>query len=115
MHIFDDNIQNMARALTLRSTNQQVIASNIANIDTPGYTARKLDFDASLQAAIEQVDATPIIEDSAEPALSLDGNNVDLEGELARMDRNKMMYRVTAQLLAAKLKQLNAATQEGSV
>ncbi len=114
MQIFDDNIQTMARAMTLRSTNQQVIASNIANVDTPGYVARKLDFDASLQAAIAQVDATPIIEDSPESALLLDGNNVDLEGELAQMDRNKMMYRVTAQLLAAKLKQLNAAAQESS-
>ena len=70
MTIFDDNIQAMASAMTLRSTNHQVIASNIANVDTPGYVARKLDFDASLQAAIKQANATPIIENLAEPALS---------------------------------------------
>lgn len=45
------NLDFQARALSLRSERQRMIASNIANADTPGYVARDVDFKSALQAA----------------------------------------------------------------
>ena len=46
-----DALDFQAQALTLRSERQRLIASNIANADTPGYQARDMDFAQTLQAA----------------------------------------------------------------
>ena len=46
-----DALDFQAQALTLRSERQRLIASNIANADTPGYLARDMDFAQALQAA----------------------------------------------------------------
>ena len=106
MELFDANIERLERALDLRTRNQNLIASNLANIDTPGYQARRLDFAASMERALEGGDPNPVIGLSPEPAVSLDGNNVDLDRELAEMGRNRTMYQLTAQILAARFRQL---------
>ena len=49
-----------AQALTLRAERQRVIASNIANADTPGYQARDLDFSSALKAATDQLPGTQL-------------------------------------------------------
>ena len=48
----DQTLQFHAEALSLRGLRQQVLASNIANADTPGYKARDIDFTKSLQDAV---------------------------------------------------------------
>ena len=47
-----DTLDFQAQALTLRSDRQRLIASNIANADTPGYIARDLDFTKALREAV---------------------------------------------------------------
>lgn len=46
-----DSLNFQAQALTLRSERQRIIASNIANADTPGYQARDMDFAQALKEA----------------------------------------------------------------
>lgn len=106
MELFSQSIENLEHALDMRSTNQRVIAANLANINTPGYQAQRMDFAASMARALDDVDHPEIIGPTGDPAGSLDGNNVDLEGELAAMNRNKTMYSLTAQILAARLRQI---------
>jgi len=105
MNLFPQNLTTLERVMDLRMENQRVIASNLANIDTPGYTAQRLDFEASMQNALESADAPPVIEPSAEPSRSADGNNVDMEVELGQMSRNRILYSVSSQLMASKLRQ----------
>ena len=58
-----DALDFQAQALTLRSERQRLIASNIANADTPGYMARDMNFAKTLQAATgcagRRADASP--------------------------------------------------------
>jgi flagellar basal-body rod protein FlgB len=49
------NLDFQAQALTLRSERQRLLASNIANADTPGFVARDLDFNAALRQATEHL------------------------------------------------------------
>src|SRR6476646_8169475 len=48
----DDYLRFNEAALSLRSQRQQVLASNIANADTPNYKARDIDFASALQGAL---------------------------------------------------------------
>jgi flagellar basal body rod protein FlgB len=84
----------------------------LANIDTPGYTAQKLDFDASMERALQGAENPAVVTLSTEPGRSLDGNNVNLEGELGMLGENKMMYSVTAQILAAKFRQISSIVDQ---
>ncbi|MBC7957734.1 MAG: flagellar basal body rod protein FlgB, partial [Cytophagales bacterium] len=49
------------QALSLRSERQRLIASNIANADTPGYVARDMDFTAALRQATGQMQGAPAL------------------------------------------------------
>ena len=67
--------------LGLQDSRQQLIASNIANADTPGYKAMDIDFAAELRSSLENGQVSPkamYIQDSPQ---GLDGNNVFLASE----------------------------------
>ena len=51
--LFDRQIQFHQTALNLQAHRQQLIASNIANADTPNYKAKDVDFRAALQGALK--------------------------------------------------------------
>jgi flagellar basal-body rod protein FlgB len=90
-----DAIRSALNGLALR---QRVIADNIANVNTPGYHAKKVEFENALAGAVENrsgsTDAT--VRTSLEPT-RLDGNNVNLDHEtLANVDtglRYQLMLR----------------------
>lgn len=107
MKIFDASLDTMQKAMDVRMRNQRVIAANLANVDTPGFKARRLDFEGSMANALRGRLDPAVIERSDAPGQTLDGNNVDLEGELSQLGRNKLMYEVTAQLMAMKFRQLH--------
>lgn len=131
MQIFNETFTTLQKSLDLRMVNSRVIASNLANVDTPGFKASSLDFEASMAKALEQMQTSgadgsaipgadalaksalgsddtmePVIKPTGDAPLSLDGNNVNMETELGKLGENTMMYRLTAQLLAAKLRQI---------
>lgn len=124
MDVNDKTVQALATAINFRQMRQKLIASNIANAETPGYKAKRLDFEKSLQTAldIEGTNSLNTSDDrhfkvggggmaSLEPSIyvdpndvvSDDGNNVDMESEMVKMDENKMMFDTAVQLLNKKL------------
>ena len=52
--IFDKTIQRIEDRLTLNSVNQKLISSNLANIDTPGYSAKGVSFENALRQSLEE-------------------------------------------------------------
>ncbi len=96
-----DTLQFQTQALTLRAERQRLLASNIANADTPGYVARDLDFAAALREATAVTGglAQPAAGDAAVAAerhlryaapsqTNLDGNSVDMDRERASFADN---------------------------
>ena len=69
-------------ALDALSLRQRTIANNIANVNTPGYTAKRLQFEEALADSISRGDGftAATVERSLEPT-KLDGNNVNLDTE----------------------------------
>ena len=114
-----DSLDFHAQALSLRAERQRVIASNIANADTPGYQARDFDFASTLRAATgnsalgqgiaQDVMGTP---GAAQPTLryalpsqtSLDSNTVDMDRERSSFVDNSVKYESTMRFISASVK-----------
>lgn len=114
-----DSLDFHARALTLRAERQQLIASNIANADTPGYHARDFDFSRALREAVGSQAANgvaltthaahiaPASSATAQPNLlyalpsqtNLDRNTVDLDRERAAFADNTVKYEATLRFI----------------
>jgi flagellar basal-body rod protein FlgB len=129
-----ETYQLLAKALDLRARAQESIAGNLANQDTPGYRARRLEFQDALKGAlgadgtlrpastrpghfgatggdaIGKVKGTEqVVRDGAGP----DGNTVTPEEEMARMAENAVMFDAAAQIIGAKYRSLKYVIREG--
>jgi flagellar basal-body rod protein FlgB len=122
----DPTLQAMGSYMTRLSRRQQVVASNIANIDTPGFRAR----DVSFHATMSELLATPEspmrgtrsghpIYPAPEPfeieglTERVDGNNVDLDREMLNLSETAFGYATISQLLRTKFRGIASAIQEG--
>ncbi|HYW93831.1 MAG TPA: flagellar basal body protein [Gammaproteobacteria bacterium] len=91
-------------ALVLDAERARLVASNIANSDTPGYKARDIDFRNALQARLQDPARPPRVEYRQGLPVGLDGNDVSLPYESVAAARN-------ARRTAATLKFLDQSTQ----
>ena len=129
---FDPTIGALNTSLNLRLLNQNVISSNIANADTPGYKAKAVEFEGALRDALAVGDGLTPTEthlnhlahhshEAVEPSVfedpngveSLDGNTVDRASEMAKMAENQILYDASAEMLKRKLGMLKYAIGEG--
>jgi flagellar basal-body rod protein FlgB len=112
--------------LDVQSRRAEVVSSNIANADTPGYAAKELDFADYLRRAAHQALApqgpsgaadqpldSPRVIEQAISAVGIDGNTVDMGREMAALADSGMQYLAGTQLLQLRLRTLRAAIREG--
>jgi flagellar basal-body rod protein FlgB len=101
-----DSLRFQTEALVLRSERQRLIASNIANADTPGYVARDFDFARALSDATAASDAgtaarrgAAMLRYAAPAQTNLDGNSVDMDRERAAFADNTVKYEATLRFI----------------
>ena len=117
MNIQSDREATLLHLLAQTSKRSGVLNGNIANINTPGYKRREVSFEHAMAQAIErggsmlEVEAETTI-DEATPG-RIDGNNVDLQRELALKDQNGVLYDAYLTLLESHYRALDAAIQSG--
>ena len=129
---FDPTIGALNTVLNLRTMNENLINSNIANADTPGYKAKAMEFEGALRSALnvgnELKPATtegghiaPRATDPVEPEIyddpngveSLDGNTVDRGAEMTKLAENQVLYDAAVEMLKKKLGMLKYGITEG--
>jgi flagellar basal-body rod protein FlgB len=133
-----ERILNRSRALekSLDATwlRNEAISQNIANVDTPGYKKKTVAFEELLSSAIDKnslkgfrtdprhipiggsnVEEIPIkiTEDNKSLAMRLDGNNVDIDSEMADLAKNSIQYNTVTQSLNTQFKRIKSAINEG--
>jgi flagellar basal-body rod protein FlgB len=83
---------------------QQAIANNLANSETPGFTASDVNFQSSLQQALASPQGgTASLSVTADPAMpGTDGNNVDTGNQVVNAEQNTLQYQATVELLNAQ-------------
>src|SRR4051794_16454735 len=101
---------HLERYMDLLSARQKLVASNIANADTPGYQTRDLDFQ---QEFLESAGLSPRPVEVSGLATKNDGNNVSLDREARLLSENALRFNVATQLLRSQLREVRSAIQEG--
>lgn len=139
--LFGTTIEVLSRSVDLRTRQQNLISSNLANAETPGYVPKALEFEQQLQSAVKQAKgrgatggvgsvthaahiplkggaarlqqvAGTVVETPAKTP-GRDGNAVELENEMSRMMQNQVLFNASAQLLAKKFEGIRSALREG--
>ncbi len=127
--LFGKTWRVVAESLKLRLARNDVIAANIANVDTPGYRRKVLPFEKIMQAylkgepKLETTNPRHIKPTPFEPPVTTETdwtppdegtpNNVSLEDEMARLTENTILYQATIQALMKELQILKDAITEG--
>jgi flagellar basal-body rod protein FlgB len=115
MNLIDTPITRLLeRYLDMSAFRQGVIASNVANVDTPGYRTRDVDFRAELQRAQSGVETPPPQVRTVDGLMERpDGNNVSVDRESLAMAETNLQFRAGVQLLRTEFRRVLTAINEG--
>lgn len=135
LELFDKHVTFLQKSMSLRTRKNSIIASNIANRETPGYRAQDLVFEGNLMKALtsdrpgplkvsdprhidgikreplELVTGDQINSKNSDPRM--DGNTVNLDKEMAKLAENQLMFRASSRAINWKLRLLKSAISEG--
>jgi len=98
---------------------QKTIASNIANIETPGYRRLDVRFEELLAKALKSPDSgkldqvEPEIYQPQDTAVRSNGNDVDMESEVGNLVKNSLRYTAYVRLMQKRFTQIEAAIRLG--
>jgi flagellar basal-body rod protein FlgB len=112
MALTTERIELMTRLLDVAALRQDVIAHNVANVNTPGYSTLEVSFEEALHQAMKSGNlgqAKPEIVPGTGGMEREDGNNVDVDLEMARLQKNAHFFKIYSQMLANELSQFRSA------
>jgi flagellar basal-body rod protein FlgB len=102
---------SLERYMDLLSARQKLVASNIANADTPGYKTRDIDFAGEFRSLIRG--GAPRAAEVAGLEIKHDGNNVSVDREARLLAENAMRFNTAVSLLRTEIRAVRSAIQEG--
>lgn len=120
----------MEKGLDASSLRQRVLANNVANVDTPGFKRSDVNFQAALSSALGQSEVLPLketlpghltgvanspateVKQDTSTSLRNDGNNVDIDKEMADVAKNSIYYDSVTQAISSQLGILRMVIQE---
>lgn len=129
----DPTLKVVSYALDGLSARQKTIANNVANVDTPGYKAQRVDFESQLQAAINHNPRGGIAMETTNakhivfaPSGNIDGikitqqnnvmrndkNNVDIDTEMTNLAETTLRYQALMQLAGMKISLIKTVARD---
>ncbi|WP_031479747.1 flagellar basal body rod protein FlgB [Maridesulfovibrio frigidus] len=132
--LFDSSIALTGKVLDLRLQRQNLVASNLANVNTPGYKGKTLEFEDSLQKAIGKDARGKMTKTSKmhvpanfdpttfsgrtiadfEPRVVHGENAVDIDNEMVTMTKNSLAYNALTQVITKSFKGMEKVIQAGA-
>ena len=116
--IFGKLIPEVTNHMNYRTYRQEVISSNIANVDTPGYKAKEALFESELDSRLKlaTTDDKHMKKSPGESAyktvddpfsrIGNDSNTVDIDREMMKLNQNQILYTASAEILQTKIEEL---------
>ena len=101
---------NLEHYMDLLSARQKLVASNLANADTPGYKTQDIDFKREFESA---TGAAPAVIKVKGLAAKNDGNNVNMDREARLLAENALRFNIASTLVRGQITQIRAAIQDG--
>jgi len=107
---------SLERFLEVTTDREQTIAANMANVDTPGYHTKDVNFKQALAQAGDSggVQLSPVVSDVGGLMERPDGNNVNLDRESMLLAQSQLQYQMGTQLVKAQFHQLLSAINGGN-
>ncbi len=102
--------------MDLLSIRQKAVASNVANVDTPGYRTKDVDFQYEFLSSLNNSKPLQETVEIVEPQDLLaknDGNNVNIDREMRLLAENSMRFRMVSTLARGEFKAIKNALSEG--
>jgi flagellar basal-body rod protein FlgB len=96
--------------MDLLSARQKLVASNIANADTPGYKTQDIDFQTEFANASG---GEPHASEAGGLRMKNDGNNVNLDREARLLAENALRFSVASSLMRGQIQSIRSAIKEG--
>lgn len=108
--VLDPLANQLEHYMDLLSARQKLVASNIANADTPGYKTQDIDFQTEFRNATSGV---PMPMEVSGLAVRNDGNNVSIDREARLLSENALRFSIASSLLRDQIKSVKEAIEEG--
>jgi len=109
-----ETLSLLEKALNIRAYYHKVLASNIANVETPGYKEKSIDMMAELDKPGSDVRNIDVREtEDTEGGNALDRNTVNMEDQIVKLTENSMMFDAFVQLVNKKFSMLKYVINEG--
>jgi len=117
-NIFGKIISEVTDHMNYRTYRQEVISSNIANVDTPGYKAKEALFESELDSKLklattnaQHLKKSPTESkyktvDDPFSRIGNDSNTVDIDREMMKLNENQILYTASAEVLQTKIEEL---------
>jgi len=113
VELFDNTQLALTAALRGADVRQSVLAGNLANVDTPGYLRKDVDFQGALQAALDAGGDPSSLNFSAQTDASApvraDGNSVDIDKENAELSENALEQDALSRVASTRIDILKTA------
>jgi len=100
----------LERYMDLLSARQKLVASNVANADTPGYRTQDIDFQSEF---LNAMGGPPRVSEVNDLPVKNDGNNVSLDREARLLAENALRFQVASQLMKSQIRAVRSAISEG--
>jgi len=110
--VFQGVAGNLERYMSLLSARQKLVASNIANADTPGYRTQDINFRSEFENAVDG-HAPSTTEPEGLP-VKPDGNNVNLDREARLLAENALRFSIASNFARSDLASIRSAIKEGN-
>jgi flagellar basal-body rod protein FlgB len=105
--MLDAATARLERYMDLLSVRQKLVASNVANADTPGYRAKDIDFQFELMSQVQG--STPDVQEVPGLQVKNDGNDVNLDREMRLLAENTIRFNIAETLMKSNLTVLREA------
>jgi flagellar basal-body rod protein FlgB len=109
--MLDPIANRLEHYMDLLNVRQKLIASNIANVDTPGYKTKDIDFHLEFMTLAEG--EQPHVADAPGLRTKNDGNNVNMDREARLLSETAIRFNLATQLMRSQLRAVRSAIQEG--
>jgi len=109
-------MERVEHYLDLVTFRHELISSNLANVDTPGYRTQDIDFESEIRRAeqrLQSAPGSPHVQEVKGLIERPDGNNVSLERETMALAQVQLQYRAGVELLRNEIHIVQSAINEG--
>lgn len=108
--MFDPIAGRMSHYLDLLATRQKLVSANIANVDTPGYRTKDIDFNFEFQSLVEGQQANVVQPEGL--STKNDGNNVSMDREMRLLSENALRFNFVSQMLKGEARAVRMAIKD---